>query len=419
MKFLLLALIFCPAAAWCAFSNENSLLIGDRNAGMGGAAVAVEGDAAGAPFYNPGILAFLDGSAFSAAVGIYKKFDVMYGQEEDFTQAPLRVNQGFFRSLPASTGNVIRTPKLPGWTMAFTVVVPDYEQFKGDLRSDATNVSTLTYTDESLWVGGSISRMISDDEGVGLTLYYTARSFARSVSDRSKPDANRTEIYSQERTQTENGILPIVGYYRRINERWSWGMAARLPVMKIQGRATVFESLTTADSTGPTLNATSGGFPEKGARVVIPGKLTAGVGFRPAPSWLFSSDLSLREGISYDDLEDAQYSMAIEHRPVWNISFGVEKEALDWLVIRMGAYTNFSSHPDPDPDVNRAQPDHVDMLGFSTNFVFIAGQKISYTFGGYYTGGRGRSIQRIDQTEKVVPKTMHIFTMLVGTSFSF
>lgn len=415
---LFFCILISSVSAFAAFTNENSLLVGDRAAGMGGATVGISGDSAGSPYYNPGTLAFLEGQAFSAAVGIYKKFDITYGQDEDFTKAPLRVNQGFFRSLPASTANVIRWSHLPDWTLAFSVVVPDYEQFKGDLRNDSTNISTLGYTDESLWVGGAMSRKISATEGVGFTLYYTARSLTHTLYDRSFPSATVTKLYSREKTVTENALLPILGYYNEAGEKWAWGVALRLPAVQISGRASLFESYTEPDGSGG-IKTTNTGFPEKSARVVIPGKVTAGFSFRPDPTWLLTSDVSLREGVSYKDLEDSEYANTISHRAIWNVALGVEKELVEWFKIRTGVYTNFSSQPDPDPDLKQFQEDHVDMLGFSANFVFVAGQKISYTFGGYYVGGRGRSMQRIDQTYTVVQKTEHVFTMLVGTSFSF
>lgn len=424
MKNLAVALLFSlttlAPAAWAAFSNENSLLIGDRNAGMGGAAVAVDGDSAGAPYYNPALLADLEGSAFSAAVGIYKKFDVVYGQEEDFTKAPLRINQGFFRSLPASTSNVLRWNKLPDWTLAFSVVVPDYEQYKGDLRSDATNVSTLTFTDESLWVGGAVARKISETESLGFTLYYTARNLTKSVSDRSFPSNTKTQIFTQEKTVVENALVPILGYRDKVTDRLSWGATVRFPAVKILGRATLFESLTEVDSNATVpIQSTATHAPEKSARVIIPGKITAGVSFQADDRLLLAADVSLREGITYNDLEDDQYASRIVHRSIWNAQLGAERTFADWFKVRMGVYSSMSSHPNPDAGLNKFQEDHVDMLGFSANFVFVADRQISYTFGGYYVGGRGRSVQRIDQQFREIPKTSHIFTMLVGTSFYF
>ncbi len=59
------------------------------------------------------------------------------------------------------------------------------------------------------------------------------------------------------------------------------------------------------------------------------------------------------------------------------------------------------------------------MLGFSANAVFISDNKIAYTFGGYYTGGIGQSLQRGFGIYQKVSKKQDIFTMLVGTSFYF
>lgn len=410
--------VFSASVAEAAFGNQNSLLVGELVAGIGGAGTAVVGDVAASSYYNPATLAPLEGSAFSAAVGVYKKFDVLYGTEEDFTKAPLRVNQGFFRSLPASTGSVI---KWDDYSLAFSVVVPDYDQFKGDLRSDTENISTLNFTDESLWVGGSIAKKINESESLGLTLYYTARSMSRSVNDRSFYSPTKTTLFTSEKTVTENALIPLIGYYQKVSDRTGFGVSLRLPAMQILGRATLFSNETKIDSNDPTnpIVNTPLNEPEKSTRVVVPGQLRMGVTYEPDPTWLLSGDLSLSEGISYSDLEDETLATKVTHKAVWNVNLGVEKKFRDWLHLRTGIYSNLSSHPNPNPDLQKPQEDHVDMLGFSANFVFIAGQKIRYTFGGYYIGGKGRSSQRIDQLYRVIPKTQHVFTMLVGTSFHF
>lgn len=414
----ILGVLFFHSAALAAFSNTNSLLMGELVAGIGGAGTAVVGDVAASPFYNPATLAQLEGSAFSAAVGIYKKFDVLYGNEEDFTKAPLRVNQGFFRSLPASTGSVI---KAGDYSLAFSVVVPDYSQFKGDLRSDTTNISTLTVTDESLWVGGSIAKRLNDTDSWGFTLYYTARNLTRSISDRTTTDADHSQVFTEDKTMTENALVPIFGYHQKINDQWAWGASIRTSAIPILGRATIFRSSILVDTAAsPPVKFESSNNPEKSTRVVIPGLIRLGTTWQPDPSWLLSLDLSLSEGISYNDLEDASLATKVVYRSTGNVSIGIEKKFRDWLYLRTGVYTNMSTHPDPEPDLRQEQQDHVDMLGFSANFVFIAGQKIHYTFGGYYVGGKGRSMQRINQNPyDVVPKTEQVFTMLMGTSFFF
>jgi hypothetical protein len=269
-------------------------------------------------------------------------------------------------------------------------------------------------------VGGAISRKISADESMGLTIYYTARSFSKTVSDRSFPSTTKSQMYTQEKSIVENGIIPILGYRKKVSDQFSWGATIRFPAIKIKGTASLFESLTDVDSSAPSpIQSTVTSVPEKPARVVVPGKMTVGIAYQYSPDLLVAFDVSAREARSYSDLEDEQYASRIRHKSVLNAQLGFEQIFVDWFKVRMGFYTNFSSHPNPDESIQKLQEDHVDMLGYSANFVFVADKQISYTFGGYYTGGWGRSVQRIDQQYKEIPKTAHVFTMLVGTSFYF
>lgn len=415
MKLLILTMLI-GLKGWCSFSNYNSILLGDQAAGLGGAATALVGDASAAAFYNPATLARLNGATFSAAVGIYKKFDTQYGQEDNFTKASLRVNQGFFRSLPASTGNVIR---LGDFVFGLSILVPDYESYKGDLYKKDNNSSNLTFVDESLWVGPSISREISDTESIGITAYYTARNFTRSSTDLVYESSTTATLYTQEKTITENALVFVLGYYNQFSERWAFGASFRPKAMRIHGVATLFESNTHIDTTTNLLSVQNKNEPDKATRVVIPGKVTLGLSFRPDNSSLFTWDVSLHEGISYADLEEASSGRQVNHRAIYNVALGYEKALVEWLRLRMGFFTNYSSHREPDPALNQLQEDKVDMMGFSANIVFIAGKRIGYTFGGYYTGGSGKSSQYIQKKYDVVTKTQHVFTMLVGTAFYY
>lgn len=401
---------------FAAFSNYNSILLGDQSAGMGGAATAVVGDTSAAAFYNPATLARLNGASFSAAVGIYKKFDTVYGEEEDFTKAPLRVNQGFFRSLPASTGNVIR---LGEYVFSLSILVPDYDSYKGDLYKKGDNATTLAFIDESLWVGPSLSKELSPTESIGITGYYTARNFIRSSTDLVYESNQKATLFNQEKTITENALVFVLGYYRQLSEKWSMGMTFRPPAMRIAGTATVFESKTRIDIPANSMVVESKNDPDKASRVVIPGKMTVGVSYLQDSATLWALDASLYEGVSYIDLEDESIGKRVSKKAVWNVSMGVEKALIQWLKVRLGFFTNFSAHNDPDPTLMQLQEDKVDMLGFSANLVFIAGKRIGYTFGGYYTGGRGKSSQYIQGEYQIITKTQHVFTMLVGSQLYF
>jgi hypothetical protein len=412
--FLALSILFSQNAL-AAFGNYNSILVGDQAAGMGGAYVALSEDASALSWYNPAGLAFLKGQSFSAAVGIYKKFDTHYGGEQDFTKASLQVNQGFFRALPSSTGSIIRLKDfLQEYTFAFSIVVPEYDTFKGDVNNSEGEVSSLTLTDESLWVGGSISKKTDTDQSFGLTFYYTARSLTKSVTDRSTIGATDQLLYSEEKAFTQNSLVFILGYQYRFAENWSFGASIRTPAMHIAGAGSYYETLIdTAGTTDYIIN-----LPDLKTKTKIPRKYAIGIAWRPNADWIVSYDLSLFTPESYSDLEGTDRAELIEHIQVINAALGLEYAWNNWLRFRAGGFTNFSSHPNPDVEKVKGQGDRVDQMGFAANAALRSG-RIQYTFGGYYTGGWGRSVQRLNQRYEVITKSQQVFTMLVGTSFNF
>lgn len=394
------------------YTNYNSILMGDLSAGMGGAGTGLLGDVSSAGYYNPGTLAFLRGKSFSAAVGVYKKIDTEYGEQNDFTKAALKVNLGFFRSLPASTGSVI---SWRDYKLGLSIAVPFYDSYRGDISSVGDQVTTINYTDESLWVGGVISKKVNPTTSFGLTLYYTAENQVRSVNDRSVPTSATAQFFTSERTLTSNSIVPVFGYFQKVTPNLSGGISLRLRGLPLSTTGSYFENYT--DVANPA-NSTAFNKLDIPGQVQIPSKLSFGYSYWIYPNLLWTGSLDFYEALTYDDFELANYSTHIEQLFTTNGSMGLEWAYKSWLKFRTGIFTNFSSVPDPQVGIYHFQPEHVDQLGFSANFVLIAQKNISYTFGGYYTGGKGQSLQRINQAYQVIPVTKQVFTMLVGTSFS-
>lgn len=407
-------ILFFSQISWAAFSNYNSILVGDLAAGLSGAGTAVLGDTSSASFYNPALLSPLKGSSFSAAVGIYKKFDTTYDKSEDWMAAPLRVNKGFFRSLPSATGNVI---EWGDYKLALSIITPDYNQFSGNVFGDSGKTKTVNYTDESLWVGGSIARQIDLHKHVGLTIYYTARNLSYQMNEREQPSASDLNFQTFEKRIKENAIVPIIGYYEHINDKWAWGTSYRFSLFKIAGKASAEE--TSIIVNGGTITTDINEYDKLKSEGFVPARWNLGVSYLPDTTWLLAFDVNLHEGYSYNDVNNAALAKRVRRKPQWNISFGGEKTLYDWLKARVGVFTNFSAHPDPDINLQAEQEDHVDMLGFSANLVFVSEKKIAYTFGGYYTGGWGRSLQKSFGQYNIVTKKEHVFTMLVGTAFYF
>jgi hypothetical protein len=418
-RFTFLLLIFTTLASNATFSNYNSILIGDEAAGMAGAATAVVGDASACSWYNPATCALLTGRSFSAAVGIYKKFDTLYGDNQDLVAAGMKVNQGFFQPLPSSTGSVVRFKDfLQDYTIGLSIVTPEYDTFKGDLGSSSTSKTTLSTTDQSLWVGSSISRKISKDEAFGLTIYYTARTYSKSLTDRQFVSSNSTTIYQEEKAYTQNALVFNFGYLYSFPENWKIGFSIRFPSMHIAGSGAYFDSLITGGTAGTT--ETTNNLMGLTSKSHIPAKYTLGISYEEPRSIIIAADISTYSYESYRDFESDVPGVAeyIENRQIVNVSAGMDFLIRKWLKMRIGGFTNFSAHPDPDKNKVRGQGDHVDQLGWAANWAMRSGN-ITYTFGGYYTGGRGRSVQRINQTTDVIAKTQQVFTMLVGTSYNY
>jgi long-subunit fatty acid transport protein len=418
-KFLIACLflsgILSAQVSLAYFSNYNSVLVGDQAAGMGGAYTAMDEDGSALAWYNPAALARLKGSAFSASVGIYKKFDTLYNSDGvDLITAGTRANQGFFRALPSAVGSIVRYEDfLTEWTVALTIVTPAYDNFKGDIVKEADDVSSLSLTDESLWVGGAMGRMISPTESFGFTVYYTARSFSKSVSERQILSPTTAKIFSEEKFYTQNALAILLGYHNQLSENWKLGVSWRLPSLHIAGKGTYTETLLDSGTV-----VTDVSLRDVDSKSHIPVKYTVGVAYDNLDKWLFSGDLSYFSPMSFRDIEDGSVGEWLEFRPVTNLSLGAEYRYNESLRFRAGVFSNFSAHPNPDPALVRGQGDHVDQAGFSANAALVK-KNIQYTFGGYYVGGRGQSVQRIANVYQVVPKSQQIFTMLVGTSYHF
>jgi hypothetical protein len=409
---VLLILMFNPNYVFAAYSNYNSILIGEQSAGLGGAYTAMYGDASGAPYYNPAGLAWMKGNSFSSSVSIYKKFDTVMGKDEDLLKAPLRVNQGFFQSIPSSAGSVIRWRD---YNVGLSIVVPEYDTFKGDISTTGTNTATVSYLDESLWVGGTFAKTISKNETAGLTLYYTARNYNRTVQDRTiDSGANTAVLFNEEKNITGNSVVALLGYQIHWTSKFFLGATFRSPGIEVAGAGSYFKTEVTA--AGGTLNIISNSKPEIRARTRVPGKVTLGLAYKE-DKWLISADGSIYSAERYFDFTDSDIRSKVQHQVMFNGAIGAEYKFAPWLILRSGAFTNLTSHKEL--DIADKYGDRVDQLGWASNFTVISKEKIRFTFGGYYNIGRGKAIQRINQAYAIIPKTQQIFTMLVSTAYYF
>jgi hypothetical protein len=392
-----------------SYSNFNSILIGNLSAGMGGAATALYEDTSAIPFYNPAALARVAGSTFSAGASVYHKYDANYNDQSNLADATQRINQGTFKAIPAVSSS---TKAWGLFGVAFSVVFPDYDYFVGPVKNQNGSVSHLNYIDESLWVGGGIAFNFTPQTAVGLSMYYTARDYYRSVFDQQKNSATNIVTVNEEKSLTHNDIVYILGLFHQYNDNWSFGASVRLPSLEVSGRGSYFKVTTT---TQPA-NSDTDSNPDIRSFTKIPTRLALGTAYR-GDKLLLSADVTFYGPTSYEDLE--VHGDVFVHKPIINYALGFEYQYRKWLRWRGGIYTNNSSHPNVDATDQRRQGDHIDMWGVSSNLAFYTSERTSFTFGGYYTGGRGESTQFINNQLQFTTKSAQIFSMLIASSYFF
>lgn len=410
---MILSLCLISSPSYAGYSNYNSVLLGSRAAGMGGAFTALTDDPSATPFYNPATTILTNGNSLSAAVNVYNKYNTTIGEPGNLLDAPQRLNQGFFRSLPSSSSTIIG---FKSFSIGLSIIVPDYTFYSGQIKGSANTSSFVSEVDESLWVGSSFSARLTQDNSFGWSLYYTARNLSRTVNDRITSGASTT-LTNEIKNLTSNSIVSVFGYHHRLSPTWSLGLSYRPPSLPIAGEATYYRSKTVTNNPtqDPAINRSN-----LRAITKIPAKFSVGFARESKGENTLSLDFQFYEGMAYQDLPElAEGTEDIRHRPVVNFAVGYEQRLKDWVTVRAGFFSNLSSHPELDSSRQVRQGDHIDMNGFSLNLNLKTHENTAFTFGGYYTGGSGNTSGLIGNQLTVVPETQQVFTMLIASSTVF
>lgn len=400
------------SVSWAAYANYNNVLLGERAAGLGGAYTALAGDPAATPFYNPATTILQEGSSFSGAVSVYNKYETTIGTPGDFANSPTRINRGFFRAIPASSGTILN---FKTYAVGLSILSPDYDFYNGEVQGDTSAKSTLNFIDQSLWVGGTFSTRLSDLDSVGLSLYYTARTYQRSVDDHLATPGSAT-ITTEEKNLTSNNLVAILGYHRRLGHLWSVGVSYRPPSVQIAGEGTYYKSTTVASpySTSEIYHGSTR------AVTRIPEKISLGIAREIVGVRTLSFDVSFYGATTYQDFPEAPDATDdLHHHEIANFALGYEQFIRPWLAVRAGLFTNLSSADSPSAAKGLRELDQLNLYGWSANLCIRSHEQTTFTFGGYYEGGSGLSTQLAGNSMKVIPKSQQIFTMLVGTGFHF
>ncbi len=398
-------------SAWGSFSNYKSVLLGDRASGMGGAFTAMYDDPSSVLYYNPAAVARVRGSSFSAAATVYHKYDTDYGETEDFFEAGREVNRGFFRSLPSASGSILA---YGSFAFGLSILVPDYDSFNGQVASSDENSVFLNYTDESLWVGGGVGINVSRRSSIGISIYYTSRNLQRSAIDETRIGGNVFQT-TEEKTSSNNSLVYNMGFFTRMTRFWNLGLNFRPPSVQINGTGSYFRSF--IDTQSPA-NSTQENFTTAKTDHRIPMKAAIGIAYNEPKEESWTFDITYHGREKYDEFRDNLSNFKVRRKEVVNLSTGYEVYVRDNISMRMGLFTNFTANREHNIDVG-LQADAIDMWGFSANLGVFTSDQVSFSFGGYFMTGKGKSIQEIGQRFQIIDKSQNLFSMLLSTAYYF
>lgn len=401
--------IFFSSTSQAAFQNQLTTLLGAKAAGLGGAATSITDDPSSAAFYNPALIMFTSRDNITSSVSIYNKYNSDYGKTTSLIDAGKTVNQGFFRSIPSATGKVM---KYKDFAFAASIIVPDYDFFSGEVLSNATNNTFLSYTDESLWAGGSASYKLNETSSLGVTLYYTARHLERSSLNQVTVSPTQVIIDTEEKNSTHNGLIFNLGYYNRTSDWFSWGVSVRPPLISLSGNTNFFYSRVDTLS----LPAVSTRYENLKTTYKVPMKTSIGFTVHPTQQSLIAFDIHHFWATSYNDVEEALAQDYMNYTNKTNASLGFQYDFDEPnFTIRGGIFSNLSSVSGLTEGIQSVrQPDRIDMLGLSGNISFKTHENVEYTFGGFFNAGNGTAIERLDNKLQTIGKDQKIFTMLVS-----
>ncbi|RME16257.1 MAG: hypothetical protein D6797_04930 [Bdellovibrio sp.] len=405
-------ILFLPLVINASFYNFNSTLIGNKAAGMGGAFTAVSGDLTAAPFYNPATLTLIEGINVSASVSLYNKYDIQYNNKSQFWEAPLRINQGKIVALPVSSGSLYN---FKNFAVGLSIILPDFDSYQGLISSSSSNSTSLNFRDESLWIGGSLAYNLSSSTSIGLTIYYTSRSFYSSLLDRSE-SAGVTTVSNEEKSIKTNSLIYTLGFYKKMTPELAVGLRARLPSIPVSGKGSIYSSVIQDNAPAPPLES----FTDLVADERIPQEYALGLAYEKKRKLTWSCDITFSPKEHFYDFPHFSQRSLQEYKDTWNIKFGMEYFLNKWAALHWGMFSNFSSQPDIPDHPSQPYGDHIDMWGFSTNISLFTNYNSTLTLGGYYSGGKGYAAHQVAQQKYVkIPKSLQVFSFLVGTAFNF
>lgn len=380
------AIAMCVAIqGWADEFHYNSILIGDRASGMGGAYTAVSDDASGM-FYNPAGIVFVSDRNFSASVNTYssmvKTYDNVIGGQP-FTRKSSALLANYF-GIVKPFGNL---------KVGFSYAVPD--SVNEDLSQTVTGVSSstnggsfdftinLNNRDNTYNWGPSAAMPINNEWAVGATMYVHQRETLIIQNQfRANVDGTNQWVNSYFKLN-ETGLRPILGVNWSPIEKLSLGLTWSKVLILNSGATNQVACVdTTTAGCDPLVNGvmfqvpTLTSFDEKRQ---YPTRIAFGAAYFASKELLVSGDITFHSAVSDPIFGDKVSTV--------NVAAGTEYYLSKKWAVRAGLFTNVANTPQIEPGTTIIE-EHINLYGGSLSFTRFTGDS-SVTIGGSLSYGKG------------------------------
>lgn len=336
-----------PAAGLVAASEANYLqyLLGDRGAGMGGAACAIA-EGVEACYYNPAGLARTPNNTLSLSANLYGfqrlKMDDALFPGEDF-------DADAFQTVPSSAGGTVRLGT--NLVAGFAVFAPKKMSYFETLAfPESQHYYTLSQDHQVLWLGPSAGWQVSPKLAVGASVYGVYSTF-NSQQDLYWGDFGQS--YAAGYEYSSLSLLGVAGLQYRWNPRWSLGFRAQTPSALLFSDGKVLEHIVGVVDRQFRRDVMYSDDVEVDNMTAA--KFTFGVAREVKDAWTIGADLSCHLAEDFTRLkgtdQDGQpFEVPVERELVVDAAVGAEYVLAKKYPLRAGFFTSQSAAPDPAVD---------------------------------------------------------------------
>ncbi len=411
------AFLFLATFARANEANYQEYIVGDRAAGMGGAACAIA-ESLDACFFNPAGLARIRHNSVSVSASLYG-FD-KYG-ESDSLYPGEDLSTDSFLTIPSSMGTVIAIGS--NSAVAFSVFIPNKTLISEIVAFwDQQHFFNFYIDDQTLWVGPSFGFAISPELSFGASLFGVYRTYSHFESVYL---GNYAVSQSYNLKHQNVGLLSLLGAQYSPDDRWHFGLTCQTPSLNVWGDGKFEGHYALADDTFSEVEAEYAENMKSDNH--IPAEFKAGVAWIKPRHYGAAADVTYHLPTSFARVEgefkSGKEALLITQRSsVVDMNVGCEYYVRGTYPIRGGFFTSFSSATDPDID-HPEYPAQIDLYGVTAS-VGVEKERITMNIGMSYAFGSGRALGwDVEDRESLVrsivdANSSHLFLFL-NTAYLF